>query len=138
MAGRRSHWMRTCIGVVAAVLLAACPGLRAQDCPPDPRPIVVPRWAEIFTESRPGIFGSIAAGVEKITDPEIIRDSAVLRYPESNQGALSTSVYPPGPPWAFNAAASSICPEAAPGADCAGKRIPRNPGEYLRSGYEPH
>ena len=64
-------WITIRIGVFAAVLLVPVSGLRAQDCPPDPRTIPVPQWAEILTESRPGIFGSIAEGVEKITDPAI-------------------------------------------------------------------
>lgn len=105
-----------------------------QNCAPDPRPIPAPaQWHDAFTAALPGVRVDVEDGSERITEPITLAQRVLLPYPASAQGALSTSVYPQGPPWAFNPTAPSVCPDAPAGADCSGHRIPRNPGRYLRS-----
>jgi hypothetical protein len=108
----------------------------AQNCTESRQAVPAPAWEDIFTARHSGVYVAIGDGVESVTEHATLARFPALSFPDSDAGALSTSVYPKGPPWPFNASGSSTCPDAPPGSECSGRRIPRNPGQYLRSGYE--
>jgi hypothetical protein len=114
--------------------MAATPAfLSAADCTPQARFEPTPWWSPIVTPHSAGTYFKYQDGIETIEHVASFPAYSVFDFPASPEGSLSASVFPPGPPWAFNGGSpNSVCTGAGD-ADCTGKHIWRYASSLLQS-----
>jgi hypothetical protein len=116
------------------VLVAATvPLLPAADCARQARAESSPWWTPIVTAHSAGTYFKFQDGVETIERVASFPAYSVFDFPASPEGSISSQVFPPGPPWAFNGGvANSVC-SGPSDADCTGKHIWRYASSLLQS-----
>ena len=131
---RKSHSLPHIVKLgFCAIVAATLAPLSGADCTPQARLDTSPWWTPIVTAHSAGTYYKFQDGVETIERLASFPAYSVFDFPASPEGSISSQVFPPGPPWAFNGGVTnSVC--TGPGdADCTGKRIWRYAGSLLQS-----
>jgi len=116
-----------------AILALNLPSLLGADCSQQTRSDPAPWWTPIVTAHSAGTYYKFQDGVETVERAAAFPAYSLFDFPASPEGSISSQVFPPGPPWAFNGGvANSVCTGSG-NTDCTGKRIWRYAGSLLQS-----